>query len=413
MIRAGLPLDNGQHLLLGAYESTLALMHLVHGAAGAKATMNRTRLAIFPVAPKQANALTLDCGRAPGRLGLLLGLMTARGLDFRERWANVAWFRRLQRTGFACKPDETVAQLLAPLPRRVAEGLWEPLCLAALNTPPASASAQIFANVLEAALAGPAAASDFLLPATDLSAMFPDAAARFVENHGGVVRTAAPARILRATAGDANLLAGDALHSASAVIVAVGPHQLASAFAPEALNAKPELRAFLQQMAALEYEPIFTVWLGYETGVPLPAAISRLDDRPGQWVVDRPDVLAHARSDPGAPLLRQLLAVILSASGPHEKLDHPALVRAIEAQLQRLQPARPRGTWSQVIAEKRATYACTPRRVRPGGARLVPGVYLAGDYVDADYPATLEAAVRSGIASAEAVLHDGHNERPP
>ncbi len=404
--RAGLPLDNGQHLLLGAYERTLALMGLVHGA-GASATMTRTRLAIVPLARGPEGALMLDCGKAPGRLGLLLGLLTARGLDFGERWANLVWFRKMQRRGFACKPDETVAQLLSPLPRRVAAGLWEPLCLAALNTPPAHASAQIFANVLEAALAGAAKASDFLLPATDLSAMFPDAAARFVEKHGGEVRTATSARILRAASGDADVFAGDTLRAARAVIVAVGPHQLASAFAPEALNAKPELRAFLTQMAALDYEPIFTVWLGYESAFPLPAAITRLDDRPGQWVIDRPDVLAQARSTPDAPPLGQLLAVILSASGPHEKLEHSALVRAIDAQLQRLQPARSRSTWSQVIAEKRATYACTPRRMRPGGVRLVPGVYLAGDYVDADYPATLEAAVRSGIAAAEAVLQDG------
>jgi squalene-associated FAD-dependent desaturase len=411
--RAGLPLDNGQHLLLGAYQDTLSLMNLVHGAEGARATMTRTRLAIVPLARGPAGALALDCGRAPGRLGLLLGLLSARGLTFGERWANVAWFRNLQRTGFVRKPEETVAQMLAPLPRRVAEGLWEPLCLAALNTPPSSASAQVFANVLEAALAGPAAASDFLLPATDLSAMFPEIAGRFVEDHGGVVRTSAAARILRAATGDTNLLAGGVLHAAGAVIVAVGPHQLGSAFAPEALSAKPELRSFLQQMAALAYEPIITVWLGYESAVPLPAAITRLDDQPGQWIVDRPDVLAHAQDDPGRPPLRQLLAVILSAGGPHEKLDHPALVRAIDAQLQRLQPARPRCTWSQVIAEKRATYACTPRRMRPGGVRLVPGVYLAGDYVDARYPATLEAAMRSGIAAANAVLQDSRDAPRP
>jgi hypothetical protein len=62
--------------------------------------------------------------------------------------------------------------------------------------------------------------------------------------------------------------------------------------------------------------------------------------------------------------------------------------------------------WSQVIAEKRATHACVPGRVRPAGARLTPGTYLAGDYVDADYPATLEAAVRSGVAAAQAVIAD-------
>jgi squalene-associated FAD-dependent desaturase len=406
VLRAGLPLDNGQHLLLGAYGQTLAMLALVQGDTAARAVLARGPLAIVPLAREQDGALTLIRGKPAGALGLLRGLLSARGLTWRERIANIVWFQRLKRAGFARGPNETVSRMLAPLPRRVARGLWEPLCLAALNTPPETASAQIFANVLKAAFAGAADASDFLLPATDLSAMFPEAAARYVERHGGEVRTATPARIVRAVANDTTLWVGDAMHSARAVVVAAGPHQLSGAFAPEALTARPELRGFLEQMAALAYEPIVTVWLGYATGHPLPASIARLDDAPGQWVVDRPEILARARADPGRPALQQLLAVIISASGPHDQLDHAGIVRAIDAQLRRLQPARAPCVWSQVISERRATYACTPRRMRPGQARLVSGVYLAGDYMDADYPATLEAAVRGGIAAAEAVLAD-------
>jgi squalene-associated FAD-dependent desaturase len=406
VLRAGLPLDNGQHLLLGAYEHTRALLDLVHGDVGASAVLTRIPLTVVPLSPEQQGALTLIRGSAAGALGLLTGLLTARGLTWRERIANIGWFLRMKREGFLRGPDETVAEMLATLPRRVAQGLWEPLCLAALNTPPAIASAQIFANVLKAAFAGSTQSGDFLLPATDLTSLFPEAAARYVEEQGGAIRTATPARIVRAAHDDTTLMAGDAIQSVRAVIVAVGPHQLPGAFAPEALHARPELRGFLDQLAALDYEPIVTVWLGYAAATPLPAPIARLDDAPGQWVVDRPEILARAKPDPGRPPLRQLLAVILSASGPHEKLDHDGLAREVDAQLRRLQPSRSPCTWSQVIAERRATYACTPRRIRPGQVRLVAGVYLAGDYVDADYPATLEAAVRSGIAAAQAVRSD-------
>jgi len=350
--------------------------------------------------------LTLTRGGAQGTLGLLTGLLGARGLSWRERIANIAWMRKLKRTNFVRPPYETVAKMLAPLPRRVAQGLWEPLCLAALNTPVENASAQIFASVLKATFAGRADASDFLLPATDLSAMFPEAAARFVGDRGGAIRTSAPARVIRASRNETTLLVGTQLHEFRAAIVAVGPHQVQGAFAPEVLAALPALRASLEPLATLEYEPIFTVWLGYGSALPLPAMIARLDDAPGQWVVDRPDVLAHARADRNRPALQQLLAVILSASGPHEALDHGMLAVDIDAQLRRLQPDRPPCEWFQVIAERRATYACTPGRARPGQARLVDGIYLAGDYLDADYPATLEAAVRSGNAAARAVRGD-------
>jgi hydroxysqualene dehydroxylase len=411
VLRAGLPLDNGQHLLLGAYEQTLALLNIVHGDAAAQKVLARSPLTIVPLAKAQVGALTLIRGRAPGKLGLLTGLLSARGLSLRERIANIRWFLRLKREGFARESNETVARMLAPLPRRVAQGLWEPLCLAALNTPPATASAQIFANVLKAAFDGSAGASDFLLPATDLTAAFPEAAARFVLKHGGAFRTATRARIVRAVNNDVTLLAGDATYSARAVVVAVGPHQLDDAFAPEALAARPELREFLGQMTALAYEPIVTIFLGYADALPLPATIARLDDAPGQWVVDRPEILAKAQATPDRPPLAQLLAVIVSASGSHEHLDHKELAYAVDVQLRRLQPARSPCMWSQVFAERRATYACTPRRMVPGQVRLVTGVYLAGDYVDTDYPATLEAAVRSGIAAAEAVLTDLRDTR--
>ncbi len=87
-------------------------------------------------------------------------------------------------------------------------------------------------------------------------------------------------------------------------------------------------------------------------------------------------------------------------------LPQDALARAVDAQLRRLRPALPACVWSQVVAEKRATYACTPGRARLAGPRLAPGVYLAGDYADVEFPATLEAAVRSGRAAAHALLAD-------
>ena len=84
----------------------------------------------------------------------------------------------------------------------------------------------------------------------------------------------------------------------------------------------------------------------------------------------------------------------------------PSQLIAVDGQLRRLRADIPPLAWSYVIAEKRATYACTPRRPRVAGPRLAPGVYVCGDYVDAEFPATLEAAVRSGIAAARAVIAD-------
>ena len=197
--RDGLGLDNGQHLLLGAYTRTLEILTRVHGADGARAAFVRRPLALVPFAAAQADALTLRVRRAPGRLGLLAGLLAARGLSWTERFANLRWFRGIAQAHFVRPPCETVGRMLAPLPPRVTRLLWEPLCLAALNTPIATASAQVFANVLREAFAGPAAASDFLVPATDLSALFPEAALRR-SCTGGLPSHDVPALALRGAA---------------------------------------------------------------------------------------------------------------------------------------------------------------------------------------------------------------------
>ena len=158
-------------------------------------------------------------------------------------------------------------------------------------------------------------------------------------------------------------------------------------------------------MAAFEWEPIVTVYLGYGGAFAVPPRLTRLDDKPGQWLFDRGDILARAaQSMPSG--IETLLSVVMSARGAHADLAHAALVAAVDAQLRRLALDVPPLAWSQVIAERRATYACVPALARPACGRVAGRVYLAGDYTYAAFPATLEAAVRSGTAAARALLAD-------
>jgi len=243
-----------------------------------------------------------------------------------------------------------------------------------------------------------------LRPTQDLSELFPAAAARWLATQGQSVYVRASVTVT-ATSSDAIILRNrEREWRTPAVIVAVGPHQLAHAFDAAAQGADPRIAALLADVGGLAYEPITTIYVGYRGAFALPPGLVRLDDEPGQWLLDRPDIVTRAGA--GAPQLDRLFAVIISAQGPHNALAHPVLAAMCDAQLRRLLPSLPPLAWSFVIEEKRATYACTPTRARPSGPRLVPGVYLAGDYINPEFPATLEAAVRSGIAAAEAMLSD-------
>ncbi len=319
VLRNGLPLDNGQHLLLGAYTQTLAIADALRTDADGPA-WSTAALSMRPLMDSQHNALRLTAHALPAPFGLALGLLTASGLTVTERLATLRWFARLRRDRFRVSPDATVSALLAALPRRAREHLWEPLCLAALNTPPAQASARVFANVLRAAFDADAAAARVVAPRVDLADVLPEPAARWLRARGHAVHTATPARIAGIGPEGIDVVVRGTPSRVRAAVVAVGPHQLQGAFAQRLADANPGIAAALNQTRRLRYEPITTIYLGYAGAHRLPRGLVRLDDAPGQWAFDRSDILARAGAagtadSAGLPCsMRALYAVVISAS---------------------------------------------------------------------------------------------------
>ncbi|HEY5365883.1 MAG TPA: hydroxysqualene dehydroxylase HpnE [Casimicrobiaceae bacterium] len=395
--RHGYTLDNGQHLVLGAYAEVRRLLARLHERVPAQ----WRPLAIEPFASHQVDAFALRAHRLPAPFHLLFAILGARGLTRAERVATLRWFVKLRRARYRCDPRQTVGELTATLPAAAATKLLHPLCLAALNTPPADASAQVFANVLRAAFDEGAYGADVMHVTTDLGTLVADAAARWLSARQQRVEWQATACIADAHPGRVAIDVHASTREYAAVLVAVAPHQLARAFALPLVARERTLGAALDQVARLAWEPITTVYLGYAQRVELPQALIRLDDHPGQWLFDRPDVVASAGA--AAPRLAMVVAVVLSAHGPHDALAHNVLAAAVDTQLRCARATWPALAWSQVIEEKRATYACTPQAQRPQAGMLMPGVALAGDYTDAEFPATLEAAVRSGNRAAAAL----------
>ena len=401
VVRDGLPLDNGEHLLLGAYADTLALAATIRDG-DARSAWRIEPLAIRAFGDGQRDAVSLAAPNLPASLGLLAGLLTATGLAWRERAATLSWFARQRWRGYRCDAQASVADLLAELPAPVRDGLLGPICLAALNTPPERASGQLFLNALRETFGAGSRATAIVVPREGLGRAVPERAGEWLAARGHAVRTSTRTRVAAIDANGVALESGGRAMRADGVVVAVGPHHLAAAFAP-ALAARHEgIAAALGDVARFDYEPIATAYLGYDAPVALPRGLLRLDAMPGQWLFDRTDVLRRAHASHAGADLRALVSVVISARGPHDGLDHPRLAAAIDAQLHRLAPGFPALRWSQVIEEKRATYACTPALARPRCGPLAPRVCLAGDYTHPTLPATLEAAVASGLNAAQA-----------
>ena len=364
VLSQGETLDNGQHILMGAYAALFDMMREVGVPSDA--------LLRLPLELVYARGFAFRALWLPGRLGLLGGLLVARGIPLAERVGAIRFLRALAKGCFRVSAGLTVHALLEQHGQdgRIGRYLWKPLCVSALNTPAEQASAQVFATVLRDTLAGMPDASDLLLPRVDLSRLFPEPAAEYVKRRGGEVRLRSPVSRL------------DALEGFGAKILAVGPHQLKNL-----LGDRPDSCA---------YQPIYTCYLQYAERVRLPFPMLGMADGLVQWVFDRGALLGE----------KGRLACVISAQGSHQQMSQDELAHACHRELAAVLRGLPHPRWMRVIAEKRATIACAADIRRPE-IELSPGTYLAGDYTDPEYPPTLEAAVRSGVRAAEHVLAAG------
>jgi len=377
--------DNGLHILLGAYNETLRLIALV------KETSEATGLVRLPLELNIHPVFRLRAPQLPAPLHLIWALLRARGLRFADRIAAVRFMSWAQRNRFRLAKDTTVAILLNAKrqPQTVSRYLWHPLCVSALNTPVAEASAQVFLNVLRDAFNSKRSASDLLLPSLDFSALFPERAARYVQSHRGIVRLGVTVEsVLRK---DGGFELGPNSERFTHAIVAVSPHRVA-----DLLSSFAELAPISRLIGEITHQPIYSVYLQYAPETKLPFRMGGLESRYAQWLFDRGQLCGQ----------HGLIGVVISASGAHQGLAHDTLARAVHAELEEHFPALGQPRWHQVIAEKRATFSCIPGLLRPDNVTPVANLFLAGDYTASDYPATIESAVRSGVCAAKLVLQN-------
>ncbi len=379
----GVMLDNGQHILLGCYKNTLGMIE----KTGGNIAEDFQRLPLQLTIHKH---FELKAAHLPAPLHLLAGFMNAKGLSWKSRFAAARFMLAMRSIKFNIIKDIPAIELLHQYNQDEAliRFLWEPVCISALNTPLAKSSAQVLLNVLRDSLNGSRADSEMLLPKLDFTSLFPQRAARFIEQHGSQVLLS---HTVEAIIPEVNKITLETSHrefSFDKVICAASP-----ASAVRLLQPFPQLQETAAQIAAIDYQPIYTVYLQYPENVKLPQVMLGLDRSISQWVFDKGQLAGQ----------KGLLAVVISAEGHHQELTQEQLadqvIRELKDQLGILTSA----LWHKVIAEKRATFACVPNMQRPSTIPPIPNLMLAGDFTEGDYPATLEGAVISGINCANAI----------
>jgi squalene-associated FAD-dependent desaturase len=384
-------LDNGQHLLVGAYRETLGLMRQV----GIDVPQ---RFLQTPLTLVAADGLRLQAGRLQAPWHLAAALLTARGFSVADRVSILrevrGWRRNQWRLGF---PDRAAGSVFVHATPRVLDRVWRPLCLAALNVTPESASAQILLNVLKASLGGAATDSDLMIARGDLSSVFPDAALRSLRESGATILLRTPGLGLHKDELRGWIVATrDRALPSDAVVLALPPSRAAALLASTNLDA---LRPAIGDLQRIAMAPIATVCLRYQASVrlPLPCIVLRDDparDRFGQWAFDRGRIDSSYAG---------IVTVVVSGSGPHEALSRQELALRVAEQLS-AELGLPPPLARSALVEKHATILPGPGLRRPPVRLPIAGILLASDSADSPYPSTLEGSVRSGLEAAQAAL---------
>jgi zeta-carotene desaturase len=393
--------DNGQHVLFGCYRQTLKFLARI-GAQDHVRRQATLRVTYIDIRGRRSE---LSCPPLPPPFHLLAAVLDWDPMPWRDRLSVLRLAgplrearKQLARNGrvSTLPPGLTVSDWLREhrQGRRLSEWLWEPLAIAALNQSPEEASATAFIRILAEMFGPDPGAAAIVLPTRPLNLMYAEPARAFIEAHGGEVRTGALARIVCNDEGVSGVEVRGVPVETRQVIAAVPWFDLRSLFVDGAPASLGDTIAAATNLASM---PILTVNLWYDRPV-MEEPFVGLPGRAMQWVFDKRMAFGEKASH---------LSLVASGAETLVRQDSAFLIgRAAEEVAEALPGVRRarlvRGT---VVREKRATFSLAPGQPpRPGTRTAVPGLLLAGDWIDTGLPGTIESAVVAGHRAAAALL---------
>jgi squalene-associated FAD-dependent desaturase len=390
--------DNGQHVLLGCYTEALAFLRDI-GASDHVSVQPQLRVTMID---RHGIRSRLTCPTfLPPPLHLLAGVFEWEALDWRDRLSAIGMAtpiklaRRELQPGAkrkAASSGETVESFLIRNGQtaRIREMLWNPLALAALNQPPDRASAPAFARVLGEMFGDDPKASAIVLPTKPLDLMYAEPARRYIDGHGGTVRTGSTATLRLESDATFGVTAGGDRWSAKQVISAVPWFAFADLF--DIVPAP--LTDVVDRARRMNSCPIVTVNLWFNRRI-IDEPFIGLPGRVMQWVFDKRLVFGDEASH---------LSLVSSGADSVVARTNDELIQLAQQELYEAMPdvRTAQLLRATVVREPRATFSLAAGQpARPSTETGVRGFYLAGDWIDTGLPATIESAVRSGHRAAD------------
>lgn len=401
-------LDNGQHLMLGNYKETIALLKSIGIAEASVFTRVPLRLWL----ESSHSGIDLKFNNLPFPLNVMIAFITAQGLSSSERAAILRFYRAIMLLQFEFKEDISVLELLTEYrqPVSLMNHLWAPLTQAMLNAPIGEASAFIFLEALKNIFARQSHYAYLLFPRTHLSNLLLNPILQYLKKQkasiyfnqsvesidikNGIFQGVQTNQRVQTEVQDQGIQSKKYRYKASELILAVPPDKAAELLS-EHLSSYPELSDWQEKLMKLQYQPITTVYLQLDKPINLPYPLLGLVQQTGHWLFDRVTCKQP-----------NILSIVINGFGAHLELNHASLVNILYQELKQKYPNIGQIQHFKVIIEDKAVLSCKVgiESFRPLAKLPIEGVTLAGDYTQIGYPASLEAAVQSGIAAAKLIL---------
>lgn len=392
--------DNGQHLFMGCYHSTLKFLDSI-GTSGTVTFEPQLRVQFLDPGKKPSE---LRCPALPSPWHLLSGVFLSRSFSFGEKIEVLRLGRALRAAkngadGPRAPGHHTVEEWLAGLGQ--SEGLrrnfWDLLCIAAMNEDPRIASALLFERVLRLALFSSPLDSRIGIPRQGLSDCYTGAAAKSITEQGGRVELRRDVRALEISDGECHgvQLADGTVIEGRTVLSAVPWTVLPALLPPGTVKAEP----FFSRILELRPAPIISLYLWFDQPV-THLEFGGLRGTTIQWLFNKGKILGTSEN---------YVSLVLSGAHDHIGRSKEDLRDMAVRELMTLLPGMRNAklTHSLVIKERFATFSpCVGvEALRPQAVTPIRGLYLAGDWTATGLPATIEGAVQSGYTAAEAILH--------
>ena len=390
--------DNGTHIMVGAYTQALALMKKVHSKNTWKENTLLERQSLnLHCKQNKKKSFELPKVPLPAPFNIIFSFLLAKGLKLKDKIRILNFGLKIKFNLISIESDLNLESFLIKQNQNpnIIKNIWEPLCIAIMNTPIAQTSTEIFLLVLKDSFFKNRSASDLLFFKTNLSDAFPTPAQHYIEQHNGKI--CFNRRAVAIIKDDDHYLVKtkSTTFKAKHVVVATAPTAAVNLL--QNLNESSAHNELIGNLQTFTYQPICTIYLQYPELVASDRTMQGFLGTTIQWMFDK--------SSANQP---NLISVIISSQGSHLEMDNPTLINTITNELAQFYPQWPQPNDAFVIREKRATFTASVNinRIRPSNKTDTRNIWLAGDYTNTQYPATLEGAVRSGLQCAKQILSE-------